>query len=61
MGGTLNDIELQIMQVRHQLSTFYGFVAPSDIKDGYTVESLKEKLRKLERSKKLILSYSEVK
>jgi len=53
----LRNLDLQILQIHHQLSSFYGFVAPSDVQDGYTVAELKEKLRKLENSKKLLLSF----
>ena len=57
MNEQLKNIDLQIMQVRHQLTSYRGFVAPSDVADGYTVSELKEKLRNLENSKKLLLSF----
>ena len=58
MKKMLIDIDLQIMQIRYQLLTYRNFVSPSDIKDGYTVEELRRKLRSLEKARQtLLLSY----
>lgn len=55
MFEQLKRIDLEIMSIRHQLSSFQEFVAPSDVKDGYTPEKLKSRLQELNREKKLLL------
>ena len=51
----LKKIDLEIMHIKYQLSTYQEFVAPTDVKDGYTAEKLKERLNNLYRYKRMLL------
>ena len=55
MNELLKKIDLEILQIKHQLSTYQEFVAPSDVREGYTPEKLKERLKELNRVKKVLL------
>ena len=53
---TLKEIDAKLLELRHHLQSYRGFVSPADKKDGYPLPSdIKKQIKELEARRRKLL------